>query len=422
MSRQIQKFRGAATVVSAALVALTLVTAPVKAEDPIKIGFGMALTGALAGAGKAALIAMEIWAEDVNAAGGLLGRPVELIYYDDQTNPGKVPAIYTKLINIDKVDLIVSGYGTATIVPAMPIAMNYEMTFMTLFGLAANEEFQYERYFQILPSGPEPRLDWSRGFFAVAMSQDPRPKTVALVGADAEFPRNALIGARANAAAAGLEIVYDRTYPTNTVDFSPIIRSIQAAEPDIVYIASYPPDSAGIVRSVAELGLDVAQIGGGMVGLQYASLMGSLGPLLNGFVNYDVWVPEPTLNFTGVERFLEKYQAVAADAGVDPLGYYLPPFAYAYMQILGQAVEGTGGLDQDALAKYLHANAFETVVGTVRFGENGEWDKSRVLTVQYQGIKETGLEPFTRAGTRVVLYPEAWKSGELIAPFNDARD
>ena len=422
MSRQIRIVRGATTAICAALVALALVTAPVKAEEPIKIGFGMALTGALAGAGKAALIAMEIWAEDVNAAGGLLGRPVELIYYDDQTNPGKVPAIYTKLINIDKVDLIVSGYGTATIVPAMPIAMNYEMTFMTLFGLAANEEFQYERYFQILPSGPEPRLDWSRGFFAVAMSQDPPPKTVALVGADAEFPRNALIGARANAATAGLEIVYDRTYPTNTVDFSPIIRSIQAAEPDIVYVASYPPDSAGIVRSVAELGLDVDLIGGGMVGLQYASLMGALGPLLNGFVNYDVWVPEPTLNFTGVERILEKYQAVAADAGVDPLGYYLPPFAYAYMQILGQAVEGTGGLDQDALAKYLHANAFETVVGTVRFGENGEWDKSRVLTVQYQGIKESGLEPFTRAGTRVVLYPEAWKSGELIAPFGDARD
>ena len=218
--------RGAKMAICAAMVALTLFAAPVKAEEPIKIGFGMALTGALAGAGKAALIAMQIWAEDVNAAGGLLGRPVELIYYDDQTNPGKVPAIYTKLINIDRVDLIVSGYGTATIVPAMPIAMNYDMTFMTLFGLAANEEFGYERYFQILPSGPEPRLDWSRGFFAVAMSQETKPRTVALVGADAEFPRNALIGARINAEEAGLEIVYDRTYPTSTVDFSPIIRSI----------------------------------------------------------------------------------------------------------------------------------------------------------------------------------------------------
>ena len=421
MSTHLRGIRAATAVIATALLALSLVVAPVKAEEPIKIGFGMALTGALAGAGKAALIAIQIWADDVNAAGGLLGRPVELVYYDDQTNPGKVPAIYTKLINIDRVDLIVSGYGTATIVPAMPIAMNYDMTFMTLFGLAANEEFGYERYFQILPAGPEPRLDWSRGFFDVAMSKDPKPRTIALVGADAEFPRNALIGARTHVAEAGLEIVYDRTYPPSMVDFTPIIRSIQAAEPDIVYIASYPPDSAGIVRAVSELGLDAAVVGGGMVGLQYASLMEALGPMLNGFVNYDVWVPEPTLNFTGVEAFLKKYQAVAADAGVDPLGYYLPPYAYAYMQVLGDAVEGTGGLDQDALAEYIHGHAFDTVVGTVRFGANGEWDQSRVLIVQYQGITENSLDAFTRAGTRVVLYPEAWRSGELIAPFGEAR-
>jgi len=402
-------------------LAISLLAAPLRAEEPIKIGFGMALTGALAGAGKAALIAIQIWAEEVNAGGGLLGRPVELIYYDDQTNPGKVPAIYTKLINVDRVDLIVSGYGTATIVPAMPIAMNYDMTFMTLFGLAANEEFGYERYFQILPSGPNPRLDWSQGFFEVAMSAEPRPRSIAMVGADAEFSRNALIGARSQVAEFGLEVVYDRTYPPNTVDFTPIIRAIKATAPDIVYVASYPPDSAGIVRAVSELELDAQVIGGGMVGLQYASLMEALGPMLNGFVNYDVWVPEPTLNFTGVESFLAKYQAVAADAGVDPLGYYLPPYAYAYMQVLGDAVEGTGGLDQNALAEYIHSHAFDTVVGTVRFGANGEWEKSRVLFVQYQGISESGLAPFTRAGTRVVLYPEDWRSGELIAPFGDAR-
>ncbi len=394
---------------------------PAPAQDPIKIGFGMAQTGALAGAGNAALIAMNIWTEDVNAAGGLLGRPVELVYYDDQTSPSKVPAIYTKLINVDRVDLIVSGYGTATIAPAMPIAMNYGHVFMSLFGLAANEEFGYDRYFQIMPAGPEPRIGWSRGFFDVAMAMDPQPQTVALVGADAEFPRNALIGARVNAEAAGLEIVYDDTYPPSTVDFTPIIRAIQASGAEVVYVASYPPDSAGIVRTVAELGLDVRQIGGGMVGLQYATLMEALGPMLNGFVNYDFWVPAPTLNFPGIDAFLEKYQAAAAGGEVDPLGYYLPPFAYAYMQVLAAAVEGTGGLDQKALAEYIHANTFDTVVGTIRFGDDGEWREGRVLIVQFQGITESGLAPFSREGTRVVLDPPAWKSGELIAPFAAAR-
>ncbi len=395
-----------------------LSAAPARAEDPIKIGFGMALSGALAGAGKSALLSMEIWREDINAKGGLLGRPVEFVYYDDQTNPSTVPGIYTKLINLDRVDLVVSGYGSVTIAPAMPIVINYNRLFLSLFALAGNEEFQYDRYFQILPAGPQPRLAWSRGFFELAMALDPRPKTVALVGADAEFARNMLLGARANAATAGLEIVYDRTYPMSVVDFTPIIRSIRATEPDIVYIASYPPDSAGIVRAIGEIGFETQMLGGGMVGIQYASLMAALGPRLNGIVNYDFWVPEPTLQFTGTEEFLTKYQARAADAGVDPLGYYLPPFAYAYLQILGQAVQAAGTLDEGILADYIRVNTFETVVGPVRFGDDGEWAETRILMVQYQGIEKKGLEPFTRQGTRVILYPKDWVSGTLNYPYN----
>ena len=105
-------------------IAVSMVLMPVaKAADPVKIGFSMTLTGGLAAAGQAALIAMNIWKDDVNAAGGLLGRQVEFVYYDDATNPSKVPGIYTKLINVDKVDLVVSSYGTNLIAPAMPIVM-----------------------------------------------------------------------------------------------------------------------------------------------------------------------------------------------------------------------------------------------------------------------------------------------------------
>ena len=131
---------------SAGLVALSLaLVAPVHAQQPLKIGFGMSLTGPLAGNGKAALIAMQIWAEDVNAKGGILGRKVELVFYDDQTNPSTVPSIYSKLIDVDKVDLLVSGYGTNVIAPAMPIVMQRNMAFMTLFGLNVNSKFNYRR-------------------------------------------------------------------------------------------------------------------------------------------------------------------------------------------------------------------------------------------------------------------------------------
>ncbi len=208
------------------------------ADAPIKIGFSMALTGGLAGAGKPALIAMEIWRDDINAQGGLLGREVEFVYYDDQTQPANVPKIYTKLLNVDGVDLVVSGYGTNLIAPAMPIVMRKKMVFMSLFGLAANDQFNYDNYFQIMPAGPEPKQDWSRGFIELAKGK--QLQTIALVGADAEFAKNAVAGARTNAKAAGFEIVYDKSYPPGTTDYSPIVRAIQATNPDIVYVGSYP--------------------------------------------------------------------------------------------------------------------------------------------------------------------------------------
>ena len=158
----------------------TLMPTTARAAEPIKIGFSMALTGALAGAGKAALIAMEIWRDDINKQGGLLGRQIEFVYYDDATSPSKVPGIYTKLLNIDNVDLVVSSYGTNEISPAMPIVMRKGLVFMSLFGLAVNDRFKYDRYFQIMPAGPVPKEDWSRGFFELAMAQSPAPKSIAL--------------------------------------------------------------------------------------------------------------------------------------------------------------------------------------------------------------------------------------------------
>src|SRR2546428_12627351 len=186
---------------------------PVHGASPIRIGFGMALTGGLAANGKAALMSMQIWKEDVNKKGGLLGRPVEFVYYDDQTKPASVPGIYTKLLDVDKVDFVVSGYGTNLIAPAMPIVMERKLLFMGLFGLGNNEKYQYARYFQISPGGPHPGIAFSQNFFEVAAKQNPKPKTVAIVGADAEYPHTALAGARDNIKKHGFPPVYDKTFP-----------------------------------------------------------------------------------------------------------------------------------------------------------------------------------------------------------------
>lgn len=411
----------AAWLAAASLLSGAWAPAARAAEKPIKIGFGMALTGGLAANGKAALLSMQIWADDVNAKGGLLGRKVELVVYDDQTKPAAVPAIYTKLLDVDKVDFVVSGYGTNLIAPAMPIVMERGLVFMGLFGLAVNEKFKYPGYFQIMPSGPEPALDWSRGFFEIAAKQSPKPQTIALVGADAEFAINAVSGARENAKKMGLKIVYDKTYPPATVDYTPIARAIKATNPDVVFVGSYPPDSVGMIQAAHEVGLKPKLFGGGMVGLQYAAFLTRLGPKLNGIVNYDFWVPEPTLNFPGIEAFLKKYQAKAAKAGVDPLGHYLPPWSYAYLEVLGQAITATKSTDQKKVADYIRNHEFTTIIGKVKFGSNGEWATSRVLQVQFQGIKDSKIDQFHKPGKRIVVYPEAWKSGNIQYPYSSAK-
>jgi branched-chain amino acid transport system substrate-binding protein len=392
------------------------------AQQPLKIGFGMSLTGALAGNGKAALIAMEIWKDDVNAKGGILGRKVEFVYYDDQTNPATVPGLYAKLLDVDKVDLVVSGYGTAVIAPAMPLMMQRNLMFMTLFGLNVNSKFNYDRYFQIMPAGPEPAVGWTRGFFEAAMGMNPKPKTIALVGADAEYPHLALEGARVHVKRLGLKVVYDKSYPPNTTDYSPIVRAIQATNPDLVYLASYPPDSAGMVRAVNEVGLKTRMFGGGMVGPQFAALKTALGPLLNGVVNYELYTPELSGKFPFLEAFLKKYQARAAKEGVDPLGYYLPPYAYAMMQVLDQAITATKGLDNAKLAEYMHTNTFDTFVGKVGFAKNGEWAEPRVMMVQFGGIKGNGIDQWKQPGVVTVLDPGTYKTGAVRAPFQDAKN
>jgi len=174
---------------AAGALALALPSAgPAKAQskEPIKIGFSMALTGPLAPNGKQALLGMQIWEEEINSKGGLLGRPVKLVYYDDQSQSAPVPGIYTKLLDVDKVDLVIGPYATVPAAAAMPVVMQKKKLFMILFGLDVNAEFKYDRFFAMIPNGPD-ATSFTSGFFDTALQQTPKPTTVALANADAEF-------------------------------------------------------------------------------------------------------------------------------------------------------------------------------------------------------------------------------------------
>ena len=415
--------RGIAGALGAVLLAAGLAAAPVSAQsgEPIKIGFSMALTGPLASNGKQALLGAKIWEEEINAKGGLLGRPVKLINYDDQSNPATVPGIYMKLLDVDKVDLVVSGYATNMVAPAMPIVMQKGKTLIGLSALDVNSEFHYPKYFSMLPTGPDTKASFTEGFFQIASEQNPKPTTVALTSEDAEFARNACEGARENAKKFGVKIVYDKTFPPGTTDFSPVIRALQVANADLVVVCSYPLSSAGIVMSANELNFTPKMFGGAMIGLQATVLKNKLKSKLNGIVNYETWVPSPKLLAPAAD-FFQKYQERAKAEGVDPLGSSLGGWGYAYFQVLGEAVEGAKSVNDDKVADYLRSHEFHTIMADVRFGSNGEWTKSRMMQVQYHNITDAaGLETWRGMSYQTVLTPADQKTGDVIYPYEKAK-
>jgi len=407
--------------VVAAVLGAVLLTASgalfAQTTQPIKIGMSMPQTGSLGAGGQAALLALRMWVEDVNAKGGLLGRKVEFIVYDDQTNPALTPGIYTKLLDVDKVDLLIAPYGTVPTGPIMPLVKQRGLLLMGNFSFQANRTVKHDMWFNNAPWNDA--SSWSDGFFKAG--QKVGVKTIAILAADQEFAQNLANGARELAKKAGLKTVYDQNYPPATVDFSAMIRAIRAAKPDMVFVMSYPNDSVAIVRAVNEIGVgeSVKLFGGGMVGLQFTPNMVSLGSSLNGIVNYNSWVPG--IKHPGIDEFLARYAKRAAEAKVDPLGFYLPPFNYAIGQMLEQAISATKSFDHKVLAAYLRKNEMKTIVGPIRYGPDGEWATPRVVQAQFRGVVDKNMDQFRQPGKQVVLYPEQYKTGEVVAPFEKAR-
>ena len=389
-------------------------------NTPIKIGYCLSLSGGLAANGQTARLAHQVWQERVNARGGLLGRDVELICVDDKSDAATVADTYDKLLSQEKVDLLLGGYGNNSISPAMPLVIENGKFLVGLMGLGVNIDLEYDRYFAMIPTGTDPNAALTEGFFETASEQTPQPKTVAIVAADAAFSKNPILGARANAAKNGLDVVSETKYPLTTTDFGPYLREARQSSPDILFYCSYLNDSIGLIRAIAESDLNPLLVGGAMIGPQSSAVQTQLGPVINGIVNYEYWLPVPAMNFPGVHDLITDYQQRAQGTPADELGYYVAPLAYAQAQVLEQAVEATGGLNDADLADYAREATFSTVVGDVGFGRLGEWAAPRVLTVQFRGIGSTDIADFAKPEARVVVAPASYASGELVVPYRAA--
>jgi branched-chain amino acid transport system substrate-binding protein len=408
--------------VAAGLVAVCmLAAAPVQAADPIKVGMTLALTGGSAPAGKMVQAAVDLWRDDVNAKGGLLGRPVEVIVYDDQSNPANVPGLYTKLIAVDKADLLLGPYATNFVAPATPVIIANKKMTISILAIGINREYSYPKYFSMVSVGPDGVDAFSKGFFEMAAQQTPKPQTVAILAADAEFAQSAAQGARRELKKHGFKLVYDKSYPPATTDFTPVVRALQAANADIVYVGAYPPDNVGIVRAANEIGLNPKMFGGAMIGMFITPIKAQLGPITNGLVIAETFVPSSKLNFASLDDVMKRYQAEAPKLKTDPLGYAFVPFGYAAGQVLQQAVTETRSLDHDQLAAYVHTHSFKTVVGEVSFGKDGEWSKPRQLLTQFQNVEPNSVDQFRSGAKQPVLWPPEYADGKMIYPYESAR-
>ena len=388
-------------------------------QPPLKIGLSMPQTGGLAAGGRASQLGLEIWRDDINAKGGLLNRKVELVIYDDKSSAAESPAIYAKLLDVDKVDLIFAPYGTVQTAPILPIAKQRGMVLIGNFAFQVNAKVGHDMWFNIAPWGPAD--SWASAF--LDLGQKAGGKTMAVLASDQEFSQNVAKAAKDVAAKRGIQIVFEQNYPPSTVEFAGIIRSLRAAKPDMVYVTSYPPDTAGILRAVNEIGVgdNVKIFGGGMVGVQFTAVMENLGSLLNGVTNFNSWLPEPSMFFDGTKEFFEKYSKRAIEAKVDPLGYYLAPFGYAQGQLIEQATTAAKSFDQKAIAKHLRENEMKTIVGPITYAADGERKESATLMAQFRGVTDKNIDQFRTIGKQVILSPERLKSGDLIAPFEASR-
>ena len=391
------------------------------ADGPFKIGYTLSLTGGLGSNGRTARLAHQLWQEDVNRRGGLLGRPVELLCLDDETNPNTVAALYERLLDTEKVDLVIGGYGDNSVAPAMPLIVERKKFFVGLMALAVNARFQYPQYFVMIPTGPKPSNALTEGFFDVLGRQNPKPETVAILAADAPFSLSPVAGAKENLTRNGMRVVSETRYPLTTTDFRPFVAELKKIAPDVLFMCSYINDSAGLLKAISDEGFEPKALGGAMIGPQNGVVKAQLGPLLNGLINYEYWLPVPSVASAEAEALIARYQPRAQAADADPLGYYVAPMAYAQMQVVEQALSAVGSVNDAALAEYAHHAAFRTIVGNVQFGSDGSWTEPRVLTVQFRAIQSNDIDQFKSAAVEAVVSPNGPAAPALIYPYAVAK-
>lgn len=396
---------GKLAMISAAVFVSAWSSAPANAQskEPIVIGGTLGLTGMFSDPAADYKAVYDRWLEQINKKGGLLGRSVKMVIYNDEASPTVAQQLYNRLLDQDHADLVLAPFSTFVGGAIVPIVLSHKKLLFN-GGFVGINIFKNAKG-SILGSYTYQEPDYTRGLFELikALPPEKRPKRAAIFTAQNPFPIVVRDGVGGNGGAlnfakeAGIEVVVNDQYPPTTTDFTGLVQKAKAANADLVLALSLPNDAFQIARTIQQQNYKPAMFC--TCGSQATTLSAwpKLGSAAESVIGTTVsW---PNQNFEGLSELSAMFKARGHET--------LPAYAvvgYAILQVLEQSVEGAKSLDQEKLKAYIHSHEFKTVAGNIKYQEDGTPVFSQVVLQYLKGKNE-------------VIWPKEFQTSAPVIPM-----
>lgn len=379
-------------VLASIAVAAAAVAAPAQAQNTIRIGIALSETGNLADSAKHYWRGVELWRDQTNAAGGLLGKKVEFVVYDDRSDAATSARLYERLITSDKVDLLVSTIGSAQAATATAVAEKHKRIMIN--GGGASESIQ-QRGFKYIFQTAARISAYVDGIEPLMKKYN--VKSMAFVARDYAAARDMEKVVKGQAQRNGVNMVMDEYFPSGNVDFSSQIARARQSKPDLWVSVGYPNEAIEMMRQFrASNYTPKIFVHNGVAQEDFVKATGKDGEGAIGMSLY-----EPSLKTSGNAEFVKTFKA---KYNYEP-GYY-SSFGYNAVYVLGEAVKKAGSIDQEKLRETLTTMKLDTVMG-----------KHEVEPKTGMQIGIRGLLVQVQDGKREIIWPEELKSAEAKVPM-----
>jgi branched-chain amino acid transport system substrate-binding protein len=373
---------------SKALGALVLALAvavgslPATAQGPIKIGASLSLTGTYAKLGKNQHEGYQLCQKDLNAKGGLLGRKIEFVVYDDQSMPATAVRLYEKLITEDKVDGVMGPYSSPVTEAVANVTEKYKKVMVSPLAATTSifKKTPRRQYIFMVISPAEAYLEG-----LVDMAAKRGLKTVAIVNEDTLFSKAAASGAAELAKKKGLQVVYQEAYPKGNTDFSALLTKVKAANPDVIAAATYFDDAVALTRQMRELSVNPRMYGVTVGGdlPEFYDILKQNAEFIYGATQW-----ESTLPYPGNQEFFDTYKK---EFGHEPS--YHSAAGYAGCVIYAEAAKRAGSLEADKVREQLLKLETKTAFGEYKVDADGFQIAHKMVMFQWQGEKKVTVWP-----------------------------